>query len=192
MLSVRRASLDDIESITAIYTAAWRSGFQYMFSATVFAAEEFNGARVAECRDSIFVDDTDTFVAEFDNRVVGFAVSRIEGRQTVLDDIWVHPTSWGRGVAGVMVARVEDEMRSRGRNVITSWVPEDSPSGRRFFDKLGWRPTGAFDDLDLYPTEPNRLVEYVRQLESADLTRGMPRPTRSLARAQLKPPSLVN
>jgi len=55
---------------------------------------------------------------------------------------------------------------------------------------LGWRPSGELDQLDLYGANDNRLVEYLRELESVDLTRGIPRPTRSLERTQARPPSL--
>ncbi len=190
MLHVRRATLDDYETMVAIYTAAWREGFKHMFSATVFAADGFDADRRAECHESIFSEGTDTFVAEYRGRVVGFTVARQQGSDVVLDDVWVHPSSWGKGAAAALVARAEDDMRSRGGCQLSAWVPEDSPTGRRFFEKLGWSPSGDIDDLAVYSNEPNRLFEYVRELASVDLTRGVPRPTRSLERAQLRPPSL--
>jgi hypothetical protein len=174
MILVRRASLDDIEPMVAAYTAAWRSGFRYMFPPAVFEVDGFDAARRAECTDSVFLDDTDTFVGELAGRVVGYVVARQDGADSVIDDIWVHPSSWGRG----------------GR-LLSAWVPEDSPNGRRFFDKLGWRPSGEIDQLDLYGASDNRLIEYLRELESVDLTRGIPRPTRSLDRAQPRPSSLT-
>ena len=190
MIFVRRATLDDIEAIVAAYTAAWRAGFQYMFSAAVFEVDGFDAARRAECKDSVFLDGTDTFVGELDGRVVGYVVARADGHDSVIDDIWVHPSSWGRGIAAALIARAEDDMRNRGGRLLSAWVPEDSPTGRRFFDKLGWRPSGELDQLDLYGANDNRLVEYLRELESVDLTRGIPRPTRSLERTQVRPPSL--
>lgn len=190
MLLVRRATLDDFETMVAIYNAAWREGFKHMFSDAVFASESFDTERRAECRESIFCDGTDTFVAEYRDRVVGFTVARQHGKEVVLDDIWVHPSTWGKGAAAALVARAEDDMRSRGGSLLSAWVPEDSPTGRRFFEKLGWSPSGEIDDLAVYSSEANRLFEYVRELASVDLTRGSPRPTRSLERAQLRPPSL--
>lgn len=180
MLSVRRATLDDVEPMVAAYTAAWRSGFTYMFSAQVFEDERFDEMRRDECLESAFDDGTDTFVADLSGRVVGYVVSRSVGTDCEIDDLWVHPTSWGRGVAAALLARAEDDMRSRGGRSMTAWVPEDSPTANRFLDKLGWRPTGRTDELEMY-ADDNTLVEYVRQLESVDLTRGLPRPTSSLA-----------
>lgn len=191
MISVRRATLEDLDAMVAIYIAAWRRGFEHMFSAATFATESFDADRVAECRESIFSDDGDTFVALHGDRVVGFIVSRQDGVDAVIDDVWVHPSSWGHGAAGALVARAEDDMRSRGGRQLTAWVPEDSPTGRRFFDKLGWRPSGRMDALAIYPHEPNRLIEYQRALQSVDLTRGLPRPTQSLEIAQPRPTGLI-
>ncbi len=192
MINVRRASLDDIEAIVAAYTAAWRAGFHYMFPPAVFEVDGFDAARRAECVDSVFNDGTDTFVCEIGGRVGGYLVAREDGPDSVIDDIWVHPTSWGRGVGTALIARAEDDMRSRGGRLLSAWVPEDSPTGQRFFAKLGWRPSGEIDHLDLYGASDNRLIEYLRELESVDLTRGIPRPTRSLGRAQPRPSSLAN
>lgn len=191
VISVRHATTDDMESIVSIYVAAFRTGFQHMFRSTVFTSEQFHAERLQECQDAVFADNCDTLVAEHDGRVAGFAVARPERKITVIDDIWVHPSSWGSGAAAALVARIEDDMRSRGGYELSAWVPEDSPTGQHFFRKIGWQASGEIDRLEIYPHDPNRLIEYVRVVQSMDLTRGLPRPTRSLERAQVRPPSLT-
>ena len=63
---------------------------------------------------------------------------------------------------------------------MSAWVSKGSLTGRRFFDKLGWRPSGELDQLDLYGAGDNRLVEYLRKLESVELSVVSPdRPVRS-------------
>ena len=180
MLEIRRATLDDLESMTSVYTAAWRQGFQDMFTAAVFARDDFASDRATECRDALTNDLTDTFVAEGDQSLVGFAAAHIQHSGADLSDIWLHPNSWGTGVGGALVSTIEEELRSIGGTHLTTWVPEDSPSGRRFFDKLGWRATGMTEPLDLYVDQPNRLFEYERILATTDMTRGRPRPVVSL------------
>ena len=147
-----------------------------MFGAATFVRDDFNATRAAECREVLVSDDTDTFVAESDVGVTGFTAVRLDRRSSDLQDIWLHPNSWGSGAAAALVAAVEEETRSIGGVRLTSWVPEDSPSGRRFFDKLGWQATGATEPLGIYPEHPNRLFEYERILAEMDMTRGMPRP----------------
>ena len=99
MIFVRRATLDDIEAIVAAYTAAWRAGFQYMFSAAVFEVDGFDAARRTECTDGVFRDGTDTFVGELDGRVVGY-VNTVQYRETL-------------GRVRALQARVERKLASR-------------------------------------------------------------------------------
>ena len=162
--------------MTGLYIAAWRQGFHHMFDAATFAKDDFASERAEECRLVLTNEATDTFVIETDCSLVGFAAASITLSGADLEDIWLHPNVWGTGAAARLVTAVEDEVRAVGASRITTWVPEDSPSGRRFFDKLGWRPTGSIELLGLYTEQPNRLFEYEREVDDMDMTRGMPRP----------------
>lgn len=180
MLAIRRATLDDLEPMTSVYTAAWRRGFQDMFTDEVFARNDFASDRAAECREALTDNLTDTFVADGHQSLIGFASAHIQRSGADLEDIWLHPSSWGTGAAAALVSTIEETLRSIGGNRLTTWVPEDSPSGRRFFDKLGWRATGSTEPLSLYADQPNRLFEYERVLAAVDMTRGRPRPVVTL------------
>ena len=180
MFAIRRATLDDLESMTGVYIAAWRHGFQQMFTAGVFARDAFASDRATECREVLTNELTDTFVVETDRGLIGFASVHITHACTDLEDIWLHPNSWGTGAAAALVSTIEEELRSIGGVRLTAWVPEDSPSGRRFFDKMGWRTTGTIEPLGLYIEQPNRLFEYERVLAVVDVTHGIPRPVTAL------------
>ena len=162
--------------MVSVYTAAWREGFQHMFGAATFVRDDFAADRSEECRLVLVSEETDTFVVEIDCNLVGFAAASITRAGADLDDVWLHPTAWGTGAAARLVTAVEEAARSVGASRMVAWVPEDSPSGRRFFDKLGWRPTGATELLGLYTEQPNRLFEYEHQVDAMDMTRGAPRP----------------
>jgi GNAT superfamily N-acetyltransferase len=164
MITVRRATLDDFDVMAAAYTAAWREGFRHMFAADVFADDRFDTERREECRASTLQDHIDTYVAENESRVAGFVTASKRGRIVEVDDVWVHPHSWGCGAASALISRVEDDLRAVGGRMLTTWVPEDSPVGRRFFEKIGWRPTGNIELLAVYPQNPNRIFEYSRTL----------------------------
>lgn len=161
MIHVRRASLDDLEQMTAAYSAAWRDGFADMFSTATFVDERFEHERCAEAREIVLDDAVTTNVVELDGRIVGFSGLADDG---CLDDLWVHPSAWGAGAAPVLVATHEDQQRSIGRDRLTSWVPEDSPRARGLMTKLGWQPTGETQPMVIYPEQPNRLFEYQRIL----------------------------
>jgi GNAT superfamily N-acetyltransferase len=180
VLAIRRATLDDLEPMTSVYTAAWRRGFQDMFTDEVFAHNDFASDRAAECREALTDNLTDTFVADGHQSLIGFASAHIQRSGADLQDIWLHPNSWGTGAGAALVSTIEEELRSVGGTRLTAWVPEYSPGGRRFFEKLGWRATGTTEPLGLYVEQPNRLFEYQRILAAMDMTRGRPRPVASL------------
>ncbi len=166
--------------MTSVYTASWRQGFQHMFSDGVFARDDFASDRAAECREVLTNELTDTFVIEGDHSLIGFASAHIQRSGADLEDIWLHPSAWGTGAGAALVSTIEKELRSVGGARLTTWIPEDSPSGRRFFDKLGWRATGTIEPMGLYVEQPNRLFEYERILAPMDMTRGKPRPMAQL------------
>ena len=74
---VRRATLDDLEAMVSVYTAAWRHGFQHMFGAATFVRDDFAAARDEECRHVLMSEETDTFVIENDCSLTGFAAAAI-------------------------------------------------------------------------------------------------------------------
>ncbi len=150
--------------MAAAYTAAWRAGFRHMFDDEVFADQNFEALRREECRASTLQDHIDTYVAENESRVAGFVAASKKGRIVNIDDVWVHPHSWGGGAAAALISKIEDDIRAVGGRQLTSWVPEDSPVGRGFFDKIGWRPTGKIELLAVYPQHVNRIFEYERTL----------------------------
>lgn len=166
MITVRLATSDDLEPLTASYTAAWREGFRDMFSAVVFFQDDFDERRQQECHEALHDEQTDVQVAELDGRVVGFSsvIHPANGAASQIVGIWVHPYAWGSGAGQALLAAIEDQHRSAGRTNLTTWVPEDSPRARRLFEKASWRPTGQIGTLDTYPEQPNRTFEYERTL----------------------------
>ena len=164
IIAVRYASLDDLESMIAVYNAAWREGFAEMFSAAVFNDQRFDEDRRQETRDQLLDDSITTLVAELDGRIIAFSGVSIEAGTPCLDDMWVHPDGWGRGAAQVLIAAIEEEQRSLGTTRLTTWVPEDGERARGFIEKMGWHPTGNAEPMGLYPQENKLLFEYDRIL----------------------------
>jgi GNAT superfamily N-acetyltransferase len=70
-------------------------------------------------------------VAEDAGRVVGFAAFD----QRELHALYVLPAYWGRGVGGRRLAAA-GPVRER-------WVLRDNARARRFYERHGWRATGA-------------------------------------------------
>jgi GNAT superfamily N-acetyltransferase len=161
MIQVRNASIDDVEQLAAVYVAAWRGGFSDLFSIATFVDDQFESSRLIEVREIVLDDSVTTTVVELDGRIVGFSGFADD---KCLDDLWVHPDAWGRGVGPKLIAQIEDEQRNVGVSRLTAWAPEDSPRARGVLAKMGWRPTGEAQPMVIYPEQPNTLFEYERIL----------------------------
>jgi RimJ/RimL family protein N-acetyltransferase len=74
---------------------------------------------------------------------------------------------WGSGLAQLAHDAVLDRMRARG--VQRAWlrVFTGNARGRRFYEKLGWRPTGERTN-STFPPYPE-LMHYERALRRSDL-----------------------
>jgi RimJ/RimL family protein N-acetyltransferase len=101
----------------------------------------------------------DCYVVLHGGRVVGFAATR--------DSEFLHfgiaVEQWGSGIAQRAHDAVLDRMRERG--VRRAWlrVFTQNGRGRRFYEKLGWHPTGDRTHSS-FPPHPE-LLRYERSLE---------------------------
>jgi putative acetyltransferase len=80
----------------------------------------------------------DTTVAEVDDELAGFIM--------VVDDeveqIYVSPTHFGRGVAGTLMAEAERQVAQDGYDVAWLAVAIGNVRARAFYEKAGWTNTG--------------------------------------------------
>ena len=65
----------------------------------------------------------------------------------------VHPSAWGRGLAGAVVDVVVERARARGSTSLDLWVLDDNHRARRLYERLGWRPTGESREA-VWPPHP--------------------------------------
>jgi GNAT superfamily N-acetyltransferase len=71
--------------------------------------------------------------------------------------MWVDPLSRGRGVADLLVEAVADHARIAGATQLVLWVTEINHRARAFYERLGFRVTGARQLVR--PDEPGRWEE---------------------------------
>jgi RimJ/RimL family protein N-acetyltransferase len=100
----------------------------------------------------------DCYVVLLDGTVVGFAA--IRGDEFL--HFGIETEHWGTGIAQTAHDAVLDRMRSRG--VRRAWlrVFTGNGRGRRFYEKLGWEPTGERTHSS-FPPHPE-LLRYERCL----------------------------
>jgi ribosomal protein S18 acetylase RimI-like enzyme len=57
--------------------------------------------------------------------------------------LYVDPDHWGRGVGGRLYATALDQLRRDGFPAATLWTLEANERARSWYERLGWRITGA-------------------------------------------------
>jgi GNAT superfamily N-acetyltransferase len=78
-----------------------------------------------------------------------------------LTHLFVRRRFWGSGVADLLHEQIVAAMSARGFESACLWTPVGQARARAFYERHGWRPTGALDpDNDLRL----ELLEYARDL----------------------------
>jgi GNAT superfamily N-acetyltransferase len=109
--------------------------------------------RVAEVRATLLAEQTWTFVAADDERVVGFAAA-MQSRADLgagpalagvcyLDLIFVEPERWGEGIGAMLLDTVIADARGRGFSRLTLLTHDDNVRAHalyasREFERTGW------------------------------------------------------
>ena len=136
--------------------------------AKVFPPDESSFPREAVAQrwlDEIESVDVDCFVVEQDRAVVGFAAVRAEE----ILHFGIEMELWGTGVAQAALDAVLDRMRAARHSRAWLRVFTDNERGRRFYERLGWEPTGERSNSTFAPNP--ELLHYEVRL-SVGLRRG--------------------
>lgn len=86
------------------------------------------------------------FVAEWDGERVGVVVGGPDPLNEAcghLSRLYVRPECWGRGVGRVLYDRCIGHLREHGFDLASLWVLEGNTRARRWYERLGWKITGA-------------------------------------------------
>ena len=100
----------------------------------------------------------DAFVVVREHRIEGFAALR--GDELMHFGTAVH--TWGTGLAAQVHTELVALLKARGTVTARLYCFEQNHRARRFYEKLGWRPTGNLTRTS-FPPHPV-LLEYTRPL----------------------------
>ena len=84
----------------------------------------------------------ETFVAEIDGEVVGFASVGECRDATELGElyaIYLDPRRWGAGVGRALLERAEMSLRGSGFSTALLWVLDGNDRAIRFYEAAGWQ-----------------------------------------------------
>jgi GNAT superfamily N-acetyltransferase len=148
--AIRRASLRDLDQLTALWRAinAHHSHLDPLFTERSEAAAEARELVRAQLAD----DDMAFFVCERAGELVGFCAARIDRAPPILveveraqiTDLYVVETLRRRGIARALVAAALDWVRARRVARIEVRVVSGNREGQAF-----WRSLGFVDLLDV-------------------------------------------
>jgi GNAT superfamily N-acetyltransferase len=92
----------------------------------------------------------DTTVADVDGEVAGFVM--VVGDE--VEQVYVSAGHRGTGVAGLLMAEAERQVRANGHARAWLAVVAGNARARAFYERAGWRDEGAFDYAAAGPDGP--------------------------------------
>jgi len=144
---IRRATPDDAAGIAAVEVRTFRHAYADILDPQ-FLADLDPTSRAEEWREALAQPDRVVFVAELEERIVGYASVRGDGSLRML---YVDPVAQGAGVG----TRLLGEAEAAGARELEVFA--DNGHGIRFYEARGWR-----DDGDAGEWLDRPLRRYVR------------------------------
>jgi GNAT superfamily N-acetyltransferase len=148
--SIRTATPDDAEAISAVRLAGWRAAYGPLLPPGTL--DNVDGAAwAARVRARLTEGQARMLVAEDAGLVQAFS-SFAPCRDDDLPDadeiyaLYAQPTQWSRGLGRALMAATLPRLRRS----VALWVLEANARARRFYEIAGFRPDGSVQDADLY------------------------------------------
>jgi GNAT superfamily N-acetyltransferase len=157
MVDIRPARKDEAEALVAIQRLAAIDAFAHIYPPEryPFPDDEIRAAWA----DALADPDTEVYVAECD----GVAAGSVSVGDEFLRTLYVLPEYQGRGVGSALHDHALERLRARGVREAKLWTLEGNDSGRRFYERRGWRLT---DETRVVPFPPNPIdVQYTLRLD---------------------------
>jgi len=135
-VAIRKAGSGDADDVAEIWRLGWRDGHEGL------VPQELVEIRTDESFRTRAADRVpDTTVATVDGAVAGFIM--------VVDDeveqVYVSAAHRGSGVAQVLIAEAERQVRANGHDRAWLAVVAGNGRARAFYERTGWDDEGPFD-----------------------------------------------
>ena len=161
-VALREAAADEADLLLAIQQAASAAAFAHIFRVDLypFPAHEVRELWV----DALADPEVEVYVTD------GEPVGSVSIGHGYLRTLYVVPEAWNRGVGSALHDHGVARLRARGVAEARLWTLADNETGRRFYERRGWRLTG---ETRVVPFPPKPLdVQYALSLSPGELSRG--------------------
>ena len=156
---MRQAHPEDVETLLAIQREAALDAYAHIYPPEryPFPNDDIRAAWAAALADP----EVEVYLGESD----GVAAGSVSVAGDFLRTLYVRPADQGRGVGSALHDFALERLRERGIRRAKLWTLEENASGRRFYERRGWRLT---DETRIVPFPPHPLdVQYALPLEQS-------------------------
>lgn len=171
-LRIRPAVLADAGGIGNTHATAWEAAYGNIFDPS-FLTRAAHGRRVGwtHALPRLLAAPNLVLVAERVGTVVGFAHAGPDKTDRALAEIYAfytHPDTWGSGAAALLMEAACSSLARKWTSVAL-WTFRDADRARRFYEKVGFQPTGRekAEKLTDWASDEGverQAVEYTRPL----------------------------
>lgn len=147
---IRKATVDDAESIATIHVRTWQIAYAEIFPAEFLANLSVEN-RITAWRQQLSENTSATFIAEDKGLVTGWvsggaSVDADARGASEVQAIYVLPEYWEAGIGAQLMQAIEAALPPSPST--TLWVLRDNSRAIRFYEKLGYLADGAQDELE--------------------------------------------
>jgi ribosomal protein S18 acetylase RimI-like enzyme len=148
--TIRLARTDDLEAIASVHVEGWQWGYRGQLPDDKLDAIDREARRALWQRVLAGeFPDTDVFVAEQSDRVVGFVSAGPSRDADASEDdaeiyaLYVSHNAAGSPAGHELLSTAIVALRERGAVAITLWALESNQRARRFYERAGFATDGA-------------------------------------------------
>ena len=146
VIRVRRAVERDARAIGEAHGSAWETAYGHIFEPTFLegAADSRRLVWLQTIR-PLLLAPSFVLVSELDGLVLGFVHGAPAGDGTPVGEIhgfYCHPSAWGTRAAALLMSEACSVLAADWTEVML-WTLQDAHRARSFYEKSGFRLTGA-------------------------------------------------
>jgi GNAT superfamily N-acetyltransferase len=146
VIRIRRAVHADARAIGEAHGSAWEAGYGHVFEQP-FLKGAADSRRLVwlNAIDGLLIAPNFILVAELDGLVLAYAHGAPAGDGTPVGEIhgfYSNPAAWGTGAATLLMTEACSILATTWHEVVL-WTMQEAHRARSFYEKVGFRLTGA-------------------------------------------------
>ena len=142
-LEVRFACLNDLLDIVDLHINTWKESYKdYIDEDSIQKMTQVSQERLMNMSSKI--DKNLVYIAELDNKIVGFATlaNEIQNHCTEIKQLYVAPSHQRLGIGQKLLKHIFSDLQSKGCQKVVLWTLKNYEKSNSFYHKNGGQLTG--------------------------------------------------